>query len=408
VGFECELYVGQIAATPSWIGVGGEQLQDHVILDSRDPHSQPLDRAVLRLVEGDRERAFAIPRRSDRGDFDDRGPPASGEAPCMWRSFDLDESSLMHHVLRQRLRIDEDDVDVPRARRAYSYVAVRATDDHEGDFGPPSGAYECPEGCAVTDGAQAATGMRSVGFAVIGGMQQDVHAAQDRITPIDLLPRFRGPTGRSRSPAASAKGRTALDLDAQGRKLKMADELFGDRRKALEEAFFAKQNEKVKQQLRAKHQGQARREALAAASGIRDEGVLDKLVALGLGAETLAALSLVPLVEVAWADGTIDAKERAAILAGIEKQGIAPASAAHELLEGWLSKRPDRQLLLAWKDYVKALAAGLDAGALGALRSDLIGRARAVAEAAGGFLGVGSKISKAEESVLRDLEQSFG
>src|SRR5438105_8011251 len=101
----------------------------------------------------------------------------------------------------------------------------------------------------------------------------------------------------------------------------MADELFGDRRKALEEAFFAKQNERVKQQLRAKQEGQARREALAAASGIRDEGVLDQLVALGLGAETLAALSLVPLVEVAWADGTIDAKERAAILAGIEKQG---------------------------------------------------------------------------------------
>ena len=188
----------------------------------------------------------------------------------------------------------------------------------------------------------------------------------------------------------------------------MADELFGDRRKALEEAFFAKQNERVKQQLRAKQEGQARREALAAASGIRDEGVLDKLVSLGLGAETLAALSLVPLVEVAWADGTMDAKERAAILAGIEKQGIAAASPAHELVEGWLSNRPDRQLLVAWKDYVKALAASLDAGALAALRSDLLGRARAVAEAAGGVLGLGSKISKAEEGVLRDLEQAFG
>ena len=187
----------------------------------------------------------------------------------------------------------------------------------------------------------------------------------------------------------------------------MTDELFGDRRKALEEGFFAKQNERVKQLLRAKQEGQARREALVAASGIRDEGVLDKLVSLGLGAETLAALSLVPLVEVAWADGTIDAKERAAILAGIEKQGIAPASPAHELLEGWLSKRPDRQLLVVWKDYVKALAPSLDADALRVLRADLIGRALAVAEAAGGILGLGSKISKAEESVLRDLEQAF-
>ena len=57
----------------------------------------------------------------------------------------------------------------------------------------------------------------------------------------------------------------------------MADELFGDRRKALEEAFFAKQNERVKQQLRAKQEGQARREALAAASGDRKSVVWERV-----------------------------------------------------------------------------------------------------------------------------------
>jgi hypothetical protein len=188
----------------------------------------------------------------------------------------------------------------------------------------------------------------------------------------------------------------------------MADELFGDRRKAMEDAFFAKQTEALKQQLRQKQEGHAKREALAAASGIRDDGVLDQLASQGLEAETVAALSLVPLVEVAWADGSIDAKERAAILSGVEQQGITPSSPAHQLLEAWLSNPPDPKVLATWKEYVKALSSSLDGDARGALRRDLLDRARRVAEAAGGFLGLGSKVSAAEDKMLRDLEQAFG
>ena len=187
----------------------------------------------------------------------------------------------------------------------------------------------------------------------------------------------------------------------------MADEIFGDRRKALEDSFFAKQNEKAKAALRAKQEGAAQREAMAAASGIRDDAVIDKLISLGMSAETFAALSLIPVVEVAWADGKLEAKERAAIIAGVEKQGVTPESPAHALLEGWLSTRPDAKLMAVWKDYAKALGGSLDADSKTRLRGDLVGRARAVAEAAGGFIGLGGKISKQEEDVLRELEQAL-
>ena len=46
--------------------------------------------------------------------------------------------------------------------------------------------------------------------------------------------------------------------------------------------------------------------------------------------------------------------------------------------------------------------------ARGALKEDLLGRARAVAEAAGGLLGFGNKVSKSEQAVLDDLEEAFG
>jgi hypothetical protein len=41
------------------------------------------------------------------------------------------------------------------------------------------------------------------------------------------------------------------------------------------------------------------------------------------------------------------------------------------------------------------------------LKQDLLGRARGVAEAAGGFLGLGKRISSAEQAVLTELEQAF-
>src|ERR687891_288917 len=88
----------------------------------------------------------------------------------------------------------------------------------------------------------------------------------------------------------------------------MSEEFLGDRRKALEEEFFAKQNQQLLRQLRETTAVRTQKEALAAALGITDDDVLEHLMALGLSSETLAALSLVPLVEVAWAEGRVDTK----------------------------------------------------------------------------------------------------
>jgi hypothetical protein len=81
---------------------------------------------------------------------------------------------------------------------------------------------------------------------------------------------------------------------------KNPQDLLGDRRKALEEEFFRKQNEKLRERLHAQMERKDHRESLALAIGIRDAAVLDHLVALGLDGQTVAALGLVPLIEVAW------------------------------------------------------------------------------------------------------------
>jgi hypothetical protein len=184
-------------------------------------------------------------------------------------------------------------------------------------------------------------------------------------------------------------------------------EVLGDRRRALEEEFFKRENEKRRQQLRAKMESQAHREGLAKASGISHPEVLDHLVKLGLDAETVIALGLVPLIDVAWSDGKMDERERLAVLSAAREKGIDDASPAGLLLASWLSSPPPPKLREVWIDYVRALCRELDPQERSELREDLLGRARAVAESAGGFLGLGSKISSHEQEELARLEAAF-
>ena len=187
----------------------------------------------------------------------------------------------------------------------------------------------------------------------------------------------------------------------------MSKDFLEDRRHALEEAFFAKHNEALLRRLREADAAASWRQAIATASGIADDAVLDRLMDLGIGSETIAALCMVPLVVVAWADGTIDERERTAILSGAAEAGIERNGPSHEVLGQWLRQPPPPALLAAWTAYIGAVADTLDPAARRTLRDDLLNRARRVAEAAGGFLGVGPKVSPAEGAALKQLEAAL-
>ena len=182
-------------------------------------------------------------------------------------------------------------------------------------------------------------------------------------------------------------------------------EILRDRGRSLEDQFFHKEDQRLVAKLKELREAEVTREALGKASGISDPAVLDRLMKLGIRAETLAALAVVPLAEVAWADGSLDTKERHAIG---ERAGVPKGSAAESLLEAWLDRRPDPSLLTAWTEMVKSMTAQLGPDESARLKSGLLERARAVAAASGGMFGIGSKVSKAEEDMLRKLEAAFG
>ena len=186
----------------------------------------------------------------------------------------------------------------------------------------------------------------------------------------------------------------------------MVNKLYG-RGRCLAEQFFRKHDAMLIEQYKQLDQMKRTHEALAAVSGISNPMVLKKLAELKVSPRVLASLAVIPLVEVAWASGQVYASERKAILAGVAGTGIARGSVDYALLDEWLKHRPPPALMEAWMHYISGLCETMSEEEREALRSDLFTLARRVAEAAGGFLNLVSKISAEEKAVLDRLESAF-
>ena len=172
----------------------------------------------------------------------------------------------------------------------------------------------------------------------------------------------------------------------------------------LEAAFFAGENAKLLQQLRLRTDEERLREELREVVRIRHERFLDRLVALGVRPETALALTLIPLLFVAWADGQLDERERKALLDAAQQRGVAVAPIAQQLLQNGLTRAPDPRLFSTWKAYVRRLWGCFTADERWQMRQNLLRSTREVAEAAGGFLGLTSKISEEERKILQEIE----
>ncbi len=175
-----------------------------------------------------------------------------------------------------------------------------------------------------------------------------------------------------------------------------------ERGKSLEEAFFKQEESK---QLEG-HRKKLQIKELAEASGLDNGEALAPLVELGVTPDTMAAIALVPLIHVAWADGNMDDSEREAILSAADEKGLTTDSPAHKLLDSWLDQKPGKDLFVAWKDYIGALRDVVDDKVLLDLKDSINAFARDVAKSAGGFLGIKS-VSGAEETALADVNAAF-
>ncbi|XZE45425.1 hypothetical protein SH467x_000668 [Pirellulaceae bacterium SH467] len=175
-----------------------------------------------------------------------------------------------------------------------------------------------------------------------------------------------------------------------------------ERGSALENQFFSSLDAKLLEELKADVEAELAINHLGRISGIQDQNVLGALTKLGVSPATFAALRVFPLVAVAWADGRLEKAERELIEENVSKHAIEEGSAAMQLLDQWLAKKPGSELLGVWESYAKSLVASLDQEEADLLKATLVEEIQQVASASGGLLGWAS-ISKGEHEVMNRI-----
>lgn len=187
----------------------------------------------------------------------------------------------------------------------------------------------------------------------------------------------------------------------------MADrERIRERGRSQEEDYFRKrEQERLEALQRIESEAQARR-GLAEALGTDDRAVLDTLRDFGLTSETVTRLFVVPLVQMAWVDGSVSGRERQLVLELAEARGVEAGSVMHEQLAAMLAERPQDAFFERSLGAVRALARSITpAQAAEALRT-LLADCQAIARASGGLLGIRA-ITAEEQALLRQLEDEI-
>ena len=182
---------------------------------------------------------------------------------------------------------------------------------------------------------------------------------------------------------------------------------FAHREKALEDLFFHKIDTELLRKLREQFKAEQDLDRLADQSGIRNHDLLKELLGQGMTPENLLVLWLVPLSQVAWADGSVDPNERKAVENALASKGFSPESPMWHLFESWLDHPPSEGVIEAWREYAVSLLDKTVPEQRARLKHELMERAREVARAAGGALNLGA-VSRAEEAVLRQIEEVIG
>jgi hypothetical protein len=167
----------------------------------------------------------------------------------------------------------------------------------------------------------------------------------------------------------------------------MQDRIFGDREKAMEEAYFRQEDAKLLKKLQDKAQLDEIALALGEKLQVDNPDLLMRVRQAGVSLDTAPALFLAPLIQVAWAGGAVSRTERQAVLRLAQGRGIEPVSPAYAQLQEWLKKRPPDELFDTAVEVIKYGFSVLPPDERERRITTLVDACHEVAEASGSTLG---------------------
>ena len=138
--------------------------------------------------------------------------------------------------------------------------------------------------------------------------------------------------------------------------------------------------------------------------------VMEKGAQLGYAPDNLPLLFLVPFVQVAWAEGFVQASEQKAILRFAANLRVGFEHQDFEQLLGWFDERPTEEFFDRSIEDLRKLLEGIPAKQAAHLRTMLQYGCIEVAHAAGdiGLLRWRSNISREESEQLENIGERLG
>jgi tellurite resistance protein len=191
----------------------------------------------------------------------------------------------------------------------------------------------------------------------------------------------------------------------------MQDRIFGDREKAMESDYFRKEEAKLLEQLRQRASLDEIARSLKDKLQVDNPELLATLRDLGVTPDNATAFLLLPLVQVAWAEGKVRKDEHEAVMKLAHERGVEQDSAAEQHLREWLATRPADALFDASLEVLKSAFSVLPGRERHERIEQVIDACRIVAEASGTEiahqLGLGTGVSRSEASLLEAIKEKL-
>jgi hypothetical protein len=176
-----------------------------------------------------------------------------------------------------------------------------------------------------------------------------------------------------------------------------------ERGRALEEEYFRRKDRELVEKIRRAAEAKAEHAALGSATGLTDPALLDELRALGFTPDTVNLLPLLPMLQVAWAEGGITDAERDQLLKIAAARGITEGSAASEQLIQWMVHRPADAVFTGAGRLIAAMLASGSQPVANLSADDLVKYCESIASASGGIFGVFGRVSAEEKALLGSI-----
>ena len=102
----------------------------------------------------------------------------------------------------------------------------------------------------------------------------------------------------------------------------MANDDFITGNRSLEDEYFRRRDQELLEKIRRASEADKARQNMGAKTGVSNPEVIQALIDLGYNPENVVLLPLVPVVQMAWAEGGVSAAERDLIMKLARSRGV--------------------------------------------------------------------------------------